>query len=418
MWGKPTPLHAPRPISPKGRGQAQFGGRAWGRVPRRNAPDGSTEDVARGAGQVTPGTAAIAEQKQAVTVETGASKGRTIVKVWSWIEPKRREDGKMANRSMWLLTFLVYGMIASMRHVDAYTHPEEMEKLLLLRQALRNRLTDGWDYAISTWTCPGEPGHEGPPGEMVVQWDGQIRQECDPCGSDPTKWGNWGEIACFGGLGAPPGRVTTVHVTDLVTGIRGGVQTEVPPEFCMLTELREFDLDGNDLVGTIPNWIPACFPHLDELDLSYNKLTGTIPSWMDMLPHAREFKLEHNLLTGRIPEGFSKMESIKVIRLEHNELAGRLPDDFDGFVIEALWLHENPDLCGPMEAIQADRCSFMECGIVTTNTRIGRRCRSDVPEVAEITPVETLYPCEFESKHGRPIKMDLPVAACEIIQNL
>ena len=328
--------------------------------------------------------------------------------------PKRAMD-MLCKR---LLALLGAGILASVMQVDAYTHPEEMEKLLLLRQALRNRLTDGWDYAISTWTCPGEPGHQGPPGEMVVQWDGQIRQECDPCGSDPSKWGNWGEIACFGGYGAPPGRVTTVHVTDLVMGISGGVQTEVPPEFCLLSELREFDLDGNDLVGTIPNWIPACFPHLDELDLSYNKLTGPIPSWMDMLPHAREFKLEHNLLTGRIPEGFSKMDSIKVIRLEHNQLAGRLPDDFDGFVIEALWLHENPDLCGPMEAIQADRCSFMECGIITSNTRIGRRCRSDVPEVAEITPVETLYPCEFESKHGRPITMDLPVAACEIIQNL
>ncbi len=37
---------------------------------------------------------------------------------------------------------------------------------------------------------------------------------------------------------------------------------------------QEFDLDGGNLVGTIPAGYVDCFPSLRELDLSYNKLTG------------------------------------------------------------------------------------------------------------------------------------------------
>ena len=302
--------------------------------------------------------------------------------------------------------------------VSAYTDPDELDRLLILRDSLRNKYSAGWDYAMSTWTCPGEPDHQGPPGDLVIQWDGQIGQACDPCGSELDSWGNWAELACFGNTGAPPGFVTNIHITDLITGIQGGPQTEIPPEFCLLSELRELDLDGNHLLGKIPNWIPSCFPYLDELDLSYNKLSGPIPSWMDQLPYAEEFKLEHNLLNGRIPEGFSKMDSIRVIRLEHNELAGRLPDDFNGFEIEALWLHENPNLCGPMEAVQASSCKFSECGINTKNTRIGMECPADAPQQAEMTPVEELVPCTFTTKYGRPMTMNLPSGACPILQNV
>lgn len=112
------------------------------------------------------------------------------------------------------------------------------------------------------------------------------------------------------------------------------------------------------------------------------------------------------------------MDSIRVIRLEHNELAGRLPDDFNGFEIEALWLHENPNLCGPMEAVQASSCKFSECGINTKNTRIGMECPADAPQQAEITPVEELVPCTFTTKYGRPMTMNLPSEACPILQNV
>lgn len=41
---------------------------------------------------------------------------------------------------------------------------------------------------------------------------------------------------------------------------------------CNFKFLKEFDLDGGDLTGTIPRFLTTCFPELNELDLSYNEV--------------------------------------------------------------------------------------------------------------------------------------------------
>ena len=63
-----------------------------------------------------------------------------------------------------------------------------------------------------------------------------------------------------------PGRgvVTNIHITDEhITG-------SIPQQACLFKNLKELDLDGGDLSGTIPEFLTTCFPDLNELDLSYN----------------------------------------------------------------------------------------------------------------------------------------------------
>ena len=66
-----------------------------------------------------------------------------------------------------------------------------------------------------------------------------------------------------------PGRgvVTNIHITDQrLTG-------PVPQQACLFRNLKELDLDGGRLSGTIPEFLTTCFPDLNELDLSYNQVS-------------------------------------------------------------------------------------------------------------------------------------------------
>lgn len=61
--------------------------------------------------------------------------------------------------------------------------------------------------------------------------------------------------------------VTNLHITDEhLTG-------PVPQQTCLFKNLKELDLDGGNLTGTIPEFLTTCFPYLNELDLSYNQVS-------------------------------------------------------------------------------------------------------------------------------------------------
>ena len=61
------------------------------------------------------------------------------------------------------------------------------------------------------------------------------------------------------------GYITNVHITD------EKLEGTLPQAMCGFRWLKEFDLDGGSMTGTIPQWLATCFPELNELDLSYNQ---------------------------------------------------------------------------------------------------------------------------------------------------
>ena len=156
---------------------------------------------------------------------------------------------------------------------------------------------------------------------------------CDPCGihsGADDSWGylngggGWEHIACrtfdmspaeFANFHAGMnisrmGVLTTIHLCDL--GIEGTLES-LGPAFCPFKHLREFDMDGSHLTGSLPRWIADCFPHLSELDLSYGRLTGTIPEWVGQIGSGRlaQFKVEHNQLSGSVPGVFGRMPNLR-----------------------------------------------------------------------------------------------------------
>jgi len=64
------------------------------------------------------------------------------------------------------------------------------------------------------------------------------------------------------------GVVTNIHITDLKT--EGSLES-LGRVLCPFVHLRELDLDGGHLSGSLPRFLETCFPHLKELDLSFNQ---------------------------------------------------------------------------------------------------------------------------------------------------
>lgn len=60
--------------------------------------------------------------------------------------------------------------------------------------------------------------------------------------------------------------------------------------------LKELDLDGGQLTGGIPYWLPQCFPRLAELDLSFNRLEYVLLHYRcDLAPYCTFTAPDSNL---------------------------------------------------------------------------------------------------------------------------
>eukprot|EP00250_Pteridium_aquilinum_P022092 c25299_g1_i2 orf=1-2643(-) len=74
---------------------------------------------------------------------------------------------------------------------------------------------------------------------------------------------------------------------------------EIPKTINTLTMIKQILLDGNNLVGSIPDM--SALAGLETLDLSNNNLSGSIPESLVTLKNLKVLNLENNNLTGEIP---------------------------------------------------------------------------------------------------------------------
>lgn len=169
------------------------------------------------------------------------------------------------------------------------------------------------------------------------------------------------------------GDVTDIHITDY--RIEGAVPVA---ELCPLVHLRQIDLDGGHLTGSIPTGFADCFPNLLELDLSYNQLTGTIPgAAIADVKSLHQFKVDHNQLTGSIPAELMSLPEIHWFRFSANNLEGPLPATLSqtARILSLLALHTN-DIEGDLKPLANHRLTSFEarenpklCGLVPVGVR-------------------------------------------------
>ncbi|KAJ3679525.1 hypothetical protein LUZ60_017536 [Juncus effusus] len=116
----------------------------------------------------------------------------------------------------------------------------------------------------------------------------------DPCLPAPWTW-----VQCS--RTSQP-RITLIKLSE--KGLSGGI----PPELTNLTDLIELYLDGNSLIGTLPDF--SGFTSLQIIHLENNELTGSLPSSLAKLPNLKELYVQNNNLSGIIPQGLFRKKII------------------------------------------------------------------------------------------------------------
>nr|GEW00711.1 LRR receptor-like serine/threonine-protein kinase FLS2 [Tanacetum cinerariifolium] len=130
----------------------------------------------------------------------------------------------------------------------------------------------------------------------------------------------------------------TASCTQLFRGSWPKIEIEggIPGSIGKLCNLRLLDISGNNMTGTLPEFlegVKSCtssipLPYLQKIDLSNNKLVGRLPEWIGRLENLEELGLDYNQLDGQIPDSLGGLKRLTNIGLAGNNLNGTLPEIF------------------------------------------------------------------------------------------
>ena len=122
----------------------------------------------------------------------------------------------------------------------------------------------------------------------------------------------------------------------------------IPPELGKLTELRTLNLRDNELDGEIPAELGE-LANLEFLGLERNRLTHEIPPELGELANLQELLLRGNRLEGPVPAFIAGLRRLRSLDLGNNMLSGPVPPEIGDLPeLYLMYLHENPELSGPL----------------------------------------------------------------------
>mmetsp|Transcript_3702 Transcript_3702/g.10501 ORF Transcript_3702/g.10501 Transcript_3702/m.10501 type:complete len:361 (+) Transcript_3702:937-2019(+) len=238
---------------------------------------------------------------------------------------------------------------------------------------------------------------------------------------------------------------TTIHIQDMMTG------GTLPSELSLLSDsLKHIILEGNDLVGTIPDEFEDLsnlvtlrlgrnslegslsidleeFMDLKILDLGNNRLTGVIPYNIVNMNIPSEIHLDHNDFSGEIPWEIGNLNSLTKLTLNDNKLTGWVPDGLANLRnLEVLAMGNNnlkgtlpKDVCRfrNLEVLSLD-CEAQGCECCTECVRTSQPTlaptgspTSSPTDAPTPQPVVTESPTDASTNKATPAPIESPTAS-------
>ncbi|CAA0814732.1 Probable receptor protein kinase TMK1 [Striga hermonthica] len=216
-------------------------------------------------------------------------------------------------------------------------------------------------------------------------------------GPDPCAWK---QVQCSRG----DGRVTRIQIGN--QNLRG----TLPPSLNNLTSLQVFEVQGNQLTGSLPSLsglsslqslllsnnnftsIPADFfdgmTSLQDVYLDYNPLESwAIPDGLRNASTMQTFSATSTNIIGPLPDFFGPetFSSLTTLRLAFNNLEGPLPSALAGSSVQSLWLNgqKGQKLNGSLAILQ----NMTELTEVWLH---GNRFTGPLPEFSGLTQLQNL----------------------------
>jgi Leucine-rich repeat (LRR) protein len=112
------------------------------------------------------------------------------------------------------------------------------------------------------------------------------------------------------------------------------------PELKALVELKQLDLSGNKITGSIPTALGGLYK-LETLYLPDNHLTGGLKAELCTMGSIKDIDLQNNALSGALPTELNRFYSIESLRLSHNNFTGEIPDLNACHQLKFLYLDHN-----------------------------------------------------------------------------
>jgi len=120
------------------------------------------------------------------------------------------------------------------------------------------------------------------------------------------------------------------------------LQKGIISEIGLLTRLVKFNLNTNNIIGTIDPLIFTHLPHLEIFDVGANLIGGEIPKELLILPELKQVNISNNLLISKVPSNAIYSEKLVSFDIENNLLTGFLPQPLmECIQLESLNLARN-----------------------------------------------------------------------------
>jgi hypothetical protein len=100
----------------------------------------------------------------------------------------------------------------------------------------------------------------------------------------------------------------------------------LPKELGLLTQLKDFRLQDNDISGSLPPEYGA-WEELDLIDLSNNRLNSILPIDIGMWTGVRILNFAGNRLSGSIGSQIGELLDLRILSLDDNMFTGTLPTE-------------------------------------------------------------------------------------------